>query len=122
MSNNPINLTLRFILELVMLYCLGYWGWTQHEGVVRVLLGIGVPIIAATLWGVFRVPGYPKDAVVAVPGWVRLLLEWSLFTAATAALYAAGQEQWALIFGVVVILHYVASYDYVLAMLRYRYE
>ena len=34
MSAHPINLALRFILELAALYALGYWGWTQHDGLV----------------------------------------------------------------------------------------
>lgn len=65
-------------------------------------------------------PGDPKDAPVAVPGWVRLLLEAVLFGAAVLALAAAHQTQAAVVFGVVVLLHYAASYDRILWLLRSR--
>ena len=47
MGQNPINLALRFFLELAGLYCMGYWGWTRHNGVLRYLLVIGLPLLAA---------------------------------------------------------------------------
>jgi hypothetical protein len=118
MANHPLNLGLRFILELLGLYALGYWGWTQHDGLLRFVLAIGLPLLAAVLWGTFRVPNDPGKAPVAVPGIVRLLLEAVYFAAATLALYAAGQQRWALIFGVIVVLHYLLSYDRVLRFLR----
>jgi hypothetical protein len=118
MANHPLVLLVRFMLEIGALLALGYWGWTQHTGVIRVLLALGVPLVAALAWGTLRVPGYPSDAPVAVPGRVRLLLEAAVFGGAVWALYAAQRPQWGLVFGVVVVLHYLASYDYVLALLR----
>jgi hypothetical protein len=108
---------LRFVLEFG-LYALGYWGWTQNSGVMRILLAIGLPLLAAILWGTFRVPNDPGKAPVAVPGIVRLLLEFIYFSAATWAFYAAGQERWALIFGGVVLLHYAISYDRTIRLVR----
>ncbi len=120
MSQNPLNLLLRFLLELGILAALAYWGWTQHEGLLQVLLAVGLPLIAAALWGTFRVPGDPKEAPVAVPGWLRLLLEAALFGAGVVALAAANQTQAAVVFGVVVLLHYAASYDRVWWLLTGR--
>ena len=120
MANNPLNLALRFILELIGLYALGYWGWTQNTGITRYVLVVGLPLLAAALWGTFRVPNDPGKATVAVPGVVRLLLEAVYFTAATLAFYTAGQENWALIFGIVVLAHYVISYDRILWLLKQR--
>lgn len=118
MSNNPINLALRFVLELVALFAIGYWGWTQHTGIVQVLLCLGLPIIAATIWGIFRIPGEPGPAPVAVPGWVRLLLEAVFFGAAVILLAAAQQQTPSIILGIVVVLHYLASYDRIIRLLR----
>ncbi|NLG73357.1 MAG: YrdB family protein [Chloroflexi bacterium] len=118
MANHPLNLALRFFLELVGLFALGYWGWTQHSGLLRFLLAAGLPLAAAVLWGVFRVPNDPGQAPVAVPGVVRLLLEAAYFSAAVWALYAAGRLGWGLTLAVVVLLHYALSYDRVLRMLR----
>jgi len=118
MANHPLNLALRFLLELVALFAMGYWGWTQHSGFARFFWTIGLPLGAAVLWGTFRVPGHPGPAPVAVPGPVRLLLEAVVFGGGTWAFYAAGRENWALIFGAIVLLHYLASYDYVIQLLN----
>jgi hypothetical protein len=77
MSNNPINLILRFLLEIAILFSLGYWGWTQQQGVLRYVLAIGLPIIAAVIWGTVRVPGdasHSGTARVPVPGTLRLII------------------------------------------------
>lgn len=118
MSNQPANLALRFFLELAALFALAYWGWTQHDGLVRLLWTIGLPLVAAALWGVFRVNGDPGKAPVPVPGILRLALEALIFGGAVWALYAAGQETCSLIFGVVIVLHYLISYDRVIWLLR----
>ncbi len=59
MGSHPLNLALRFLLELVALGAMGYWGWTQHEGTARWLWAIGLPLVAAVLWGTFAVPTTP---------------------------------------------------------------
>ncbi len=112
LSNHPLNLALAFALELVMLGALFYWGWSQHDGIVRVLLAVGLPVIAAVLWGVFRVDNDPNKAVVVIPGVLRLLLEWGLFALAVALLAATGETLTALIFGALVVLQYALSLDY----------
>ena len=121
MGQNPINLAFRFLLEIGALLAVGFWGWTQHTGLLRVLLAVGLPLLAAVLWGTFRVPGDASAsgrAPVAVPGWLRLLLELVLFAAAVRALNASGASTAALIFGLAVVIHYALSYDRVLWLLR----
>lgn len=118
MSKNPLILTLMFLLELAMLGALIYWGWTQHEGLLRVLLAVGLPVIAAVLWGVFRVPGEPGDAPVPVRGFVRLALELGLFALAVMLLFAADQPNTAIIFGGLVLLEYGLSYDRIVRFIR----
>ncbi len=109
---NPLNLALAFALELMMLGALIYWGWTQHEGIVRVLLTVGLPLLAAVLWGVFRVDNDPNKAVVVVPGVLRLLLEWGLFALAALLLASTGATTTALIFAVLVVINYAFSLNY----------
>jgi hypothetical protein len=121
MSQNPINLAVRFILELAALAALAYWGWTQHTGVLRYLLTVGLPVLGAVLWGVFAVPGDRSrsgDAPVPVPGILRLLLELLLFGFAAWCLYDAGLVLLANIFGIVVLVHYIISYDRIIWLLR----
>lgn len=119
MSQHPLNLALRFVLELTMLAALGIWGWTQHAGAWRVLLAVGLPLIAAALWGAFRVPEDHGKGLVNVSGYIRLTLEAALFIAAVAAFAASGWRTAALVFGLVTALHYLASYDRVARLLRH---
>ena len=121
MSQNPLNLGLRFLLELAALAALGYWGWTRSSGIGAYLLAIGAPVVAAVLWGTFRPRNEPnrhRPAPVAVPGPVRFLIEAATFGSATLALFVSGATTAAIIFGVVVLFHYALSYDYVVWLLK----
>lgn len=118
MNTNPVNLAVRFLLEIVMLIILGYWGWHLSESWMRYIATIGLPVAAATLWGVFRIQNDPKRAPVEVPGIIRLLLELFLFVFAVWALYDLGYIKSALILAVVVLIHYLVSYDRTWVMLQ----
>ena len=120
MSANPVNLVVRFVLELVVLYALFRWGWTTNQGVLRWLLAVGLPLIAAAAWGVFRVPNDGGAPVVQVPGLVRLALEFVYFSAGVAALWYSGAQNWAIGLAVVVLAHYALSYDRVARLIRLR--
>ncbi len=114
MGTHPINLGLRFILELIALFALGYWGWTQGDGVVGIGLAIALPLIGAVIWGTFAVPDDPSrsgNAPIAVTGWIRLVLEITFFVLATVALLDRGIILPAILFISVVIIHYIVSYD-----------
>ena len=121
MGSNPINLAVRFFLEIVALLALGWWGWNQGEGILRFVLALGIPLLAAALWGTFAVPGDPSrsgKAPVPVPGIVRLVLELAILAAATWSLFAMGLTVLAWIYGVVVLIHYAVSYDRILWLIR----
>ena len=111
MSDHPLNLAVRFLLELVILFALGAWGWHKGEGAWRWLLMPGLPVLAGALWGIFRVPGDPGAATVAIPGYLRLGLELVLFGSAVWALYDLGWSRWATVLLVVTVVHYLVSYD-----------
>jgi hypothetical protein len=121
MSQNPLNLTLRFILEICALVAIGYGGWHAAEGFWRYLLAIGLPLIAATLWGMFRTPNEPhapQHSTRAVSGWVRLLIEALVFGGGAWGLFSSGATTLGWVYSTVVILHYAASYDRVVWLLR----
>jgi hypothetical protein len=83
-------LAFRFLLELCALGALGYWGFmTGGTALAKVVLGLGVPLVAAVAWGTFVAP----KALVKVPGAVRLFVEVGVFASATAALYVAGSTR-----------------------------
>ncbi|MBV8388983.1 MAG: YrdB family protein [Mucilaginibacter sp.] len=117
MNTNPLNLTVRFLLEIAMLIVLGYWGW-HLTGPGRYIGVVALPIAAATLWGVFRIPNDPKPAPVAIPGVLRLLLELGLFGFASWALFDLGHSILSLTMTLVVVIHYIVSYDRTWVMLQ----
>jgi hypothetical protein len=121
MGSHPLNLALRFLLEIAALVAIGYWGFSQHTGIWRFVIGIGGPLVAAVLWGALAVPDDPRrsgKAPVPVSGVLRLVLELSLFGFAVWALYDAGSPVLALILGIITIVHYALSYDRVAWLLR----
>jgi hypothetical protein len=118
MSSHPINLGLRFLLEIAALLSLGVWGWQKGEGWVRFLLALGIPVVAATLWATFRVPNDPGTAPIAIPGILRLIFELVLFAFATWALYDLKSIALAWILGVVTLVHYISSYDRILWIVK----
>jgi hypothetical protein len=55
------NLTVAFLLELCALAALGYWGLRAASGpAAKAALGIGAPLLAAVLWGLFAAPPRPR--------------------------------------------------------------
>ena len=101
MSNNPLNLALRFVLELVALGGLALLGWTLGGDGWRLIPAVVLPLVAAAAWGTFRVPNDPGPAPVAVPGPVRLALEVAVFGGGVAGYAVAGHQAVALVVGAV---------------------
>lgn len=121
MGSHPVNLVIRFLLEIAALLALGIWGWRQGEYWWRYILAFGVPILAALIWGVFAVPNDPSrsgSAPIAVPGFLRLMIELSIFTLAIWAIYDLNYYRISLVLGLIVVIHYILSYDRILWLLR----
>jgi hypothetical protein len=112
------NEVLRFILEMAGLVAMGIWGWNAFDPPLSFVAAIGVPLAAAAVWGTFRVPNDPGKAPVPVPGPVRLVIELSFFAVAVGLLYAAGQENAALAFAGLIVLHYALGYRRIDWLLR----
>lgn len=118
MNDHPVNLGVRFLLEIVAVVVLSMWGW-KMGGAARYVLAIGTPLVAMAVWAVFRVPGDPGNAPVAVSGLVRLLIEALIFGGAIAALFAMEYKPYAWTLLVVVVVHYAVSYDRVIRFLQH---
>ncbi|MDP8946919.1 MAG: YrdB family protein [Actinomycetota bacterium] len=59
---NPL---LRFLLELCAPGALGYWGFkTGNATITKIVLGVGIPLVAAVMWRMFVSPRAP----VQLPG------------------------------------------------------
>lgn len=119
MSNNPLNLLVRFLLEISALVSMGIWGWDIGNGNLRFVFSIGIPIIAAAIWGTFRVPNDPGKAPVAVPGILRLVYEFIFFGFATWSLFETNFVTIAWIFISIIIIHYLISYDRLFLLVKH---
>jgi hypothetical protein len=114
MGSHPINLAVRFLLEIAALVTFGIWGYRQTDGWFRFVLALGIPVILAAAWGIFAVPNDPSRsgaAPIATPGVVRLLLELAFFAFAAWCLKEIEFTRTSIIFGIIVIIHYIISYD-----------
>ncbi len=120
MADHPLNLALRFMLELVALGGFALLGWTLGGEGWRLVPAIALPAVAAAAWGTFRIPNDPGRAPVPVPGPVRLALEVAVFAGGAAGFAAAGHTTVAFVVGAGTVGHYLASYDRVLRLLRNR--
>jgi hypothetical protein len=99
-----INLALAFVLELCALAALGLWGFSVGDGpVIRTALGLGTPLCAAVLWGLFAAPRAPVSLPLLGIG-TKVLV----FGSATLALYATGHLTLAVIFALVVVANAVS--------------
>ncbi len=108
------NDLLRFILELWALVAFGYWGLDQDLGLLNYALMLILPIAVATVWGIFAVPNDPSrsgGAPVPVSGAVRLLLEFLILGSAAWSMYVVGLLYLSLIFGTLVIIHYIFAHE-----------
>src|SRR5690606_6493062 len=116
MSQHPLNLAFRFLLEIAGLAAFAWWGWAWGDP-WRWPLAIGIPVLAMVIWGVFRTPGdntANPNAPVPVHGIVRLGIEMAFFGLAVVALFTAGSSVLGAILAGLVTLHYILSWDRVM--------
>jgi len=98
------NHALRFALELAALAALSYWGFhTGRSALADIVLGIGAPLLAAVVWGVWAAPRSARRR----RGAALLAVQMAVFAAAATGLAAAGQTVLAVAFALVVAVNTV---------------
>ena len=123
MSKHPVNLAIRFALEVTAIVFFSVWGLKLLDSWVSIILAILLPLIFALLWGVFAVPNDPSRSgktVVVTPGPIRLVLELVLFGAAAWMLFDLDFQKPGWIFSALVLIHYVSSYDRIAWLLKQK--
>ena len=111
------NEGLAFLLELILLGALAWWGAKAGTSLAaRVLLGVGAPLAAAVAWGLFASP----RARIRLPMAGVLAVKVLAFAAGAAALYAVGQHVLAICFAVVALLNTALAAAYRKAAMRAR--
>ena len=81
-----LSLALRFLLELCLLAALAIAGARLADGVLGLVLAVGLPVLAAVTWGAWIAP----KAQRRLRDPARLALEVVLFALGAGALIAAG--------------------------------
>ncbi|WP_405140087.1 YrdB family protein [Sphaerisporangium sp. NBC_01403] len=96
------NAALMFFLELGVYGAVGYWGFTFASGWwLKILLGVGAPVLFAVVWGVF---GSPK-AGIPLHGLARAVLEIAWFGGGVAAAAAAGLITTSVVFAALFVVN-----------------
>jgi hypothetical protein len=111
---HPVNLFVRGLLELTALVLIGLGAYRLvGGGFFGWLLGFASVFVATVAWVTFAVPGDRSrsgNAPVAVPGVVRLIVEFDVFAAAVFLGWFVSPTV-AVVFGSAVAVHYLLSLD-----------
>lgn len=95
------NLGLAFLLEIAVYVSVCGWGFTASPKLlVRLLFGIGGPILMIVFWALFGAP----SAVHALHGWPRVGFEVLWYGAGVAALAGWWKAAPAAVFAALVVL------------------
>ena len=99
---HAVNEGLAFLLELLALGGLAWWGADAGGGLAAsILLGAGAPVVAAVAWGLFAAP----RARVRLPLAGVLAVKVIVFGLAAVAVAAIGRPGSAIAFAVVVVIN-----------------
>ena len=99
-----LNLLVRFLLELCMLAAVGYWGFKTHsDWALKIIFGIGLPILIAVLWGLFIAP----RATHPLTGISHLVVELILLGSGALALFASGKTALGWVYTIIVVANKV---------------
>lgn len=102
-----LNLGIRFLLELCVLAAVGYWGFKTGSGwFLKILLGIGAPLLIAVLWGALGAPKAPYHLI----GLGLLALEVVVFGSGVAALFATKHDALAWGFAAILVINRVLMF------------
>ncbi|GGF19759.1 YrdB family protein [Subtercola lobariae] len=108
-ATQPVRLSpndvLRFFLELFAFFSLGLWGFVAWPTPLNVVFGIGAPLFAIVLWGLFRSP----RAVIRLDPFGKALVEIVIMGSAALAWLVMGQPIVAIVFGVVAAVSGIIS-------------
>ncbi len=114
MSQNPVNLAVRFALEVAAVIGLFRLGLGLTDGFAALLVAVLVSSAALAAWGTFNVPGDRSrsgSVPVRVSGAVRLLIEIVVLGGGAIGWFLSGPVWFAWSYTIVLIMHYGLSFD-----------
>ena len=96
-----INMAIAFLLELCMVFSLGYYGFHTSGNIFwRLILTIGLPAIAIALWGYYAAPKSAHRLPYPYLPFFKLIL----YIATTFLLYKTGVRNYSFILAGTAIL------------------
>ena len=102
-----LNLAFRFILELTVLVALFLFGVSRSDSLLaQVILGLGIPAVAMTVWGLFVAP----KATRRLPDPARLVVELCVFGAGVVAFALSGYIVLGLLLGTAAVISIVLMF------------
>ncbi|WP_233188949.1 YrdB family protein [Subtercola sp. Z020] len=94
------NDVLRLLLELFAFFSIGLWGFLAWPPLWNWLFGLGAPLFAILLWGLFRSP----KAVISLDAFGKALVEIVIMGSAALAWLVMGQWVVAVAFGLLAMI------------------
>ncbi|WP_221621481.1 YrdB family protein [Paenibacillus rhizophilus] len=97
-----LNLSLRFLLEIVVLIVYGFWGYRLGGSTwSRTLFCLGLPLFAAVVWAMLGAP----RASYALPAPLHLLLEILMFGTPIVLLILMNRPGQAAVYGIAALVN-----------------
>lgn len=96
MTVSPLDIV-RLLVELALVFSLGFWGFVAWDFPVNIAVGILAPALAILVWALFLSP----RAVFSVHPFIRAVIELLLYVSATLAWWELGQVWIGIAFAVV---------------------
>lgn len=113
-----------FLLEIVGLVGIGRWGWHLGDSTAWSLaLSALFVSVASAIWTLFRTRGFVpsgREPVVAIPGPLRVAIEYGFYAAGIWGLWVSGWEVAAMVFAIGVVVVTVALRDRLAGLLASR--
>lgn len=120
---HPVNLFVRFLLELTTFIAVGHYGYNKVNGGLKYIAMLLLPLLLATIWGIFATPNDKSRSgktIVKTSGLIRLLIEFLIFGLGGYALLLLDLDPYWMFFTVSVILHYLLSWDRIIWLLKQK--
>lgn len=121
MHKHPLNLAIRFLLEMTALVSSGVWAYGLDDSFMGIVYAVLTVLLLMILWGVFNVPNDPSrsgKAPMVVKGWLRLLIEFAIFSFGIWTMNQVCEALYSCIFGGLIVLHCLVSYERIIWLLK----
>lgn len=97
-----------FLLEIVSLIGIGRLGWQLGDGGrAGMVMACAMVVVACSVWVVFRSrvdEGTRGATIVAIPGPLRLVIEYSVYALGVIGLWVSGWQAAAMVLGVGIVI------------------